>query len=71
MPYERPAAKWGCARLGRGCADRVGDQREREPQTPETEARILRRERLRQPRQTPAEPRPTLLNAREAAKVLR
>jgi hypothetical protein len=35
----------------------------REPQTPATEARILRRERLRQPRQTPAEPHPTLFNA--------
>jgi hypothetical protein len=68
MPYDRgagpaPKTSEGCARLGRGCADRVGDQREREPQTPVTEARILRRERLRQPRQTPAEPRPTLFNA--------
>jgi hypothetical protein len=43
----------------------------REPQTPATEARILRRERLRQPRQTPAEPRPTLFNARKPAKVHR
>jgi len=43
----------------------------REPQTPATEARILRRERLRQPRQTPAEPHPTLFNARKPAKVHR
>jgi hypothetical protein len=43
----------------------------REPQTPATEARILRRERLRQPRQTPAEPRPNIYNARDAVKVHR
>ncbi|GAA4613850.1 hypothetical protein GCM10023195_60200 [Actinoallomurus liliacearum] len=65
MPLRR-----GCARLGGRCAGRVGDRRG-EPQTPATEARILRRERLRQPRQTPAEPRPTHSNVREAVKVLR
>jgi hypothetical protein len=65
VPVETPHGDPGCkdARASAAGAPIGWVIGAREPQTPATEARILRRERLRQPRQTPAEPHPTLFNA--------